>query len=43
MVGTGDIELSAAAPDDAGEGSAAELAVRCEVTITGVERGSGGH
>ena len=36
MLGTGDIELSAAASDDAGEGSAAGLAVKREVTMTGV-------
>ena len=43
VVGTGGIELSAAALDDAGEGSAAGLAVKCEGTMTGVGRGGGGH
>ena len=43
MVGTGDIELSAAALDDAGEGSVTRLAVKCEGTMTGVGRGGGGH
>jgi hypothetical protein len=42
-VGTGDIELSAAVLDDAGEGSAVGLVVKCEGTITGVGRGGGGH
>ena len=43
MVGTGGIELSAAALDGGGEGPAAWLAVKCEGTMTGVGRGGGGH
>jgi hypothetical protein len=42
VVGTGDIEFSAAALDGAGEGSAAGLAAKCEGTMTGVGRGGGG-
>lgn len=42
-MGTGDIELSPAALDDACEGSGARLAVKCEGTMTGVGRGGGGH
>jgi hypothetical protein len=43
VVGTGDIELSAAALDDAGEGSTTGLAVKCEGAMTGVGRRGGGH
>jgi hypothetical protein len=42
VVGTGDIELSAAL-DDARVESVAGLAVKCEGTMTGVGRGGGGH
>ena len=42
VVGTGDIELAAAALDDAGE-STAGLALKCEGTMTGIGRRGGGH